>query len=154
PALAFTLLMLASPDGGAKSQGRSPAERPTQTPTPTKTPTPTQTPTQADSEDIPTVSARVDREQASVGDVINVVVTAVAKKGVAVNLPSQPDLGKFTVLEKSDDGMPRDLGDGHLRREFSLRVAAYEPGEVQIPAIEVTYLTGGGEVRSVQTQPI
>ena len=33
-------------------------------------------------------------------------------------------------------------------------MAAYEPGELRIPAIEVTYLAPGGELKSVQTAPI
>jgi hypothetical protein len=105
-------------------------------------------------EDIPTVSARADREEVRIGDPVTVVVTAVAKKGVAVNLPAQVEMGKFTLLDKADEGAPRDLGDGHLRREFSLRLAAYEPGELQIPGLEVTYLAPRGEVRSVYTTPI
>jgi hypothetical protein len=105
-------------------------------------------------EDVPTVSARADREEVRVGDPVTVVVTAVAKKGVAVNLPAQVDAGKFTLLDKADEGAPRDLGDGHLRREFSLRFASYEPGEAQIPPLEVTYLAPGGEVRTVHTVPI
>jgi hypothetical protein len=103
--------------------------------------------------DVPTVSARADREEARVGDPVTVVVTAVAKKGVAVNLPPQIELDKFSLLDK-EEGAARDLGDGHLRREFSLRAAAYEPGEWQIPAIEVTYLAPGGELKTVQTSPI
>ena len=105
-------------------------------------------------EDVPTVSARADHEEVRVGDPVTVVVTAVAKKGVAVNLPARVEAGKFSVLDKTDEGAPRDLGDGHLRREFSLHIAAYEPGELQIPPIEVTYLSPGGEVRSVHTAPI
>ena len=103
--------------------------------------------------DVPTVSARADREEARVGDPVTVVVTAVAKKGVAVNLTPQIELDKFSLLDK-EEGAARDLGDGHLRREFSLRAAAYEPGDWQIPAIEVTYLAPGGELKTVQTAPI
>jgi hypothetical protein len=104
--------------------------------------------------DAPTVSARLDRTELHVGDVATLVVTSVQRRGVAVNLPAQVDLGKFTVLEQSDAEPPRDLGDGNVRREFVLHVAAYEPGDLQIPAIDVTYLTPGGEVRGVPTAPI
>jgi hypothetical protein len=41
-----------------------------------------------------------------------------------------------------------------MRREFTLRVAGYEPGETQIPAVEVTYLGKNGEVRSAKTAPV
>ena len=42
----------------------------------------------------------------------------------------------------------QDLGDGKMRHEFTLVVAAYEPGELEIPPVEVTYLGKSGEVRT------
>jgi hypothetical protein len=121
---------------------------------PSTGPTAPAAPTPPDPEDAPTVSARADRVEARVGDIITVTVTAVARRGVAVNLPAHLELGKLTLLDKVEDDKPLDLGDGHLRREFRLKVAAYEPGELAIPPLEVTYLSQGGEVRSIATTPI
>ncbi|HJZ84195.1 MAG TPA: hypothetical protein VKN99_03450 [Polyangia bacterium] len=104
--------------------------------------------------DVPTVSARADRTEARVGDVVTVVVTAVYRRDLVVNLPPRVDLGKFTVVDRSDGEAPRDLGDGHYRREFILHVAAYEPGHHQIPPLELTYLSSGGELRTLETAAI
>jgi len=102
--------------------------------------------------DAPTVAARVDKATAHVGDAIAVTVTAVARKGVPVNLPNVLDLGAFSLLERAES--EADLGDGRVRREFILKVAAYEPGPQTVPAVEVTYLGKGGDVHQTRTQPL
>jgi hypothetical protein len=102
--------------------------------------------------DAPTVAARVDHPEGHVGDPLTVTVTAVARRGVPVNLPNVLELGAFSLLDRSE--AETDLGDGRLRREFTLHVAAYEPGPQTVPAIEITYLGKGGEVRQTRTQPI
>ncbi len=100
--------------------------------------------------DAPTVAASVDRADAHVGDPIRISVITVAKTGVPVNLPGTFDLGAFTLLGR-DETREQNLGDGRIRREFVLRVAAYEPGEVQLPPIDVTYLGPAGEVKTART---
>ena len=100
--------------------------------------------------DAPTVAARADRAEAHVGDPIRISVVAVAKAGVPVNLPGTFDLGPFTLLGR-DETSEQNLGDGRIRREFVLRVAAYEPGSIELPALDVTYLGPHGEVKSVHT---
>lgn len=102
--------------------------------------------------DAPTVTARVDKSEGHVGDVITLVVTAISKRGVPVNLPSTLELSPFSVLDRKE--RETDLGDGRMRREFSLGVAVYETGDVQIPAVEVTYLGKGGEVRTTKTDAV
>jgi hypothetical protein len=103
--------------------------------------------------DAPTVAARADKAEAHVGDPIRISVVAVAKSGVPVNLPGTFDLGPFSLLGR-DETIEQNLGDGRVRREFVFKVAAYEPGEVAIPAVEVTYLAKTGEVRTAATTPI
>jgi hypothetical protein len=102
--------------------------------------------------DAPTVAARVDRAEAHVGDELVLTITTVSRRGVPVNLPNVVELAPFSVLSRSES--ERDLGDGHVRREFLLRIAAYEPGMVTIPAVQVTYLGNGGDVRQTHTQPV
>ena len=102
--------------------------------------------------DAPTVTARVDKTEAHVGDPINLIITAIARRGIAVNLPSTIALEPFTVLDRKE--AEQDLGDGRARREFTLTAAAYEPGESELPTVEVTYLGKGGEIRTVKTTPI
>jgi hypothetical protein len=100
----------------------------------------------------PTVTARVDKNTAHVGDVIALTLTAISRTGVPVNLPNTIDLGAFTILDRKE--VEQDLGDARTRREFTLEVAAYEPGEVAIPPVEVTYLGKAGDVRSAKTPPV
>jgi len=102
--------------------------------------------------DAPTVTARVDKAQAHVGDAIAVTVTAIGRRTVPVNLPGTLDLGAFTLLDRKE--AEQDLGDGRVRREFTLTVAAYEPGERELPAVEVTYLGKAGDVRTARTAPV
>jgi hypothetical protein len=102
--------------------------------------------------DAPTVAARVDKAEAHVGDPITLTVTAVGRRTVPVNLPSTIDLGAFSVLDRRE--AEQDLGDGRMRREFTLSVAAYEPGNLEIPAVEVTYLGKGGDPRTARTAPL
>jgi hypothetical protein len=103
--------------------------------------------------DAPTVAAHTDKAEAHVGDPIRLSVVAVAKTGVPVNLPGTFDLGPFSLLGRDETG-EQNLGDGRIRREFVLRIAAYEPGELQLPPIDVTYLRTGGEVKSARTGPV
>jgi len=105
--------------------------------------------------DAPTVTARLqkkgeaDADTIHVGDALTLVVTAISRRGVPVNLPGTLDLGVFSVLDRKES--EQDLGDGRVRHDFTLSVAAYEPGEREIPAIEVTYLGKGGDVRTART---
>lgn len=103
--------------------------------------------------DAPTVAARVQAADAvHVGDSITLVVTAISRRTVPVNLPSTMELGAFTVLDRKET--EQDLGDGRVRHEFTLTLAAYEPGEKEIPAVEVTYLGKNGDVRTARTSPV
>ena len=100
----------------------------------------------------PTVAARADRTVAHVGDPIVVTVAAIARKGAPVNLPNALELGPFSLLERAET--ETDLGGTNVRREFTLKVAAYEPGPLVFPAVEVTYLGHDGSVRQTRTQPL
>ncbi len=103
-------------------------------------------------EDSPTVGASLDKSEAHVGDRLTLTVSAVAKAGIAVTLPSKIDLGKLEILDRSDgDRAGRDLGDGRRAHRFVLGVAAYETGELEIPPIELSYIKPSGEVRTVET---
>ena len=102
--------------------------------------------------DAPTVAAHADRTEAHVGDPIQVEVVAIGKTAVPVNLPSTLELGPFSLLERKES--EQNLGDGRVKRQFTLTVAAYEPGAKQVPALEVTYLGPRGDVRSARTQPV
>jgi hypothetical protein len=103
--------------------------------------------------DAPTVTARVQAgDTVHVGDAVTLVVTAISRRNVPVNLPGTLDLGAFSVLDRKES--EQDLGDGRVRHEFALTVASYEPGEKEIPAVEVTYLGKAGDVRTARTSPL
>jgi hypothetical protein len=108
--------------------------------------------------DAPTVTARLQGSDAPaaaaahIGDALTFVVTAISRRNVPVNLPGTLDLGAFTVLDRKES--EQDLGDGRVRHDFSLTIAAYEPGDKEIPAVEVTYLGGSGDVRTARTTPL
>jgi hypothetical protein len=102
--------------------------------------------------DAPTVTARVDKVEARVGDALHLSITAVSPITTPVILPENIDLSPFSELERRLE--EKDLGDGKMRREFVLTVAAYQPGALEIPAVEVTYFGKGGEVSSARTPPI
>ncbi|HVZ73300.1 MAG TPA: hypothetical protein VHJ20_13060 [Polyangia bacterium] len=106
--------------------------------------------------DAPTVTARVQEHEGGfvfhVGDAISVAVTVISRRNVPVNLPGTLDLGAFSVLDRKES--ETDLGDGRVRHEFALTVAAYETGEKEIPAIDVTYLGSEGAVRAAKTSPL
>jgi hypothetical protein len=102
--------------------------------------------------DAPTVTARVDRTEVHVGDPVTVTVTAIGRRTVPVNLPGILDLGVFSLLDRKE--AEQDLGDGRVRRDFTLSIAAYEPGAREVPAIGVTYLGKAGDVRTASTAPV
>ena len=102
--------------------------------------------------DAPTVAARVDRAEAHVGDPIHLELVAIGKSAVPVNLPSTLELGPFSLLDRQES--EQNLGDGRIKRQFTLTIAAYEPGGKQVPALEVTYLGARGEVRTARTAPV
>jgi hypothetical protein len=104
--------------------------------------------------DAPTVAARLDKTEGRVGDVFLLTVTSVSPRTVATNLPTQIDLGVFEVVGGDPELEETDLGDGRFRRTFQLKVAAYQPGELTLPPIPVTYIGSGGHVRSRSTAPV
>jgi oxygen tolerance protein BatD len=103
--------------------------------------------------DAPTVAARVQAgDTVHVGDAVTLVVTAITRRNVPVNLPGTLDLGAFSLLDRKES--EQDLGDGRVRHEFTLTIAAYESGDKEIPAVEVTYLGKAGDVRTARTAPL
>jgi BatD DUF11 like domain len=123
----------------------SPAEPP---PAPAPPPKPEVPP------DAPTAVARLDRTEAQIGDRLTLTVTTVAAAGVPTNLPTELDLSPFEVLAGDPVIEEKDLGDGHRSRSFRVEIAAYETGELTVPAIPVTYIGKDGRVLSRPTEPV
>ena len=104
--------------------------------------------------DAPRVGASLDRTEAHVGDRLTLTVSAIARGALpqTVQLPLKLDLGKFEVLDSSTTD--RDLGDGNRSRRFTLQIAAYETGELELPPIVLEYTDAKGEKRRVETTSI
>jgi hypothetical protein len=102
--------------------------------------------------DAPTVAVRVDKTEVNVGDRIAFSITSVGPRTMPVVLPANLDLEPFTELGRNLE--ETDLGDGKMRRQFTLEVAAYEPGSFEIPPVELTYFGADGTVKSVRTQAV
>jgi len=102
--------------------------------------------------DAPTITARVEKNTAHVGDAIAFTITAIGPKVMPVVLPATLELGPFSELSRNLG--ETDLGDGRMRREFSLAIAAYEPGAQTVPAVDLTYFSKDGQVRTAHTEPV
>lgn len=102
--------------------------------------------------DAPTVTARTEKTEAHVGDAVALTITSIGPRAMPVVLPANLDLGPFSELSRNLE--EKDLGDGKMSRAFNLKVAAYEPGSLEIPSVELTYFGQDGAVKSVRTQPI
>lgn len=100
----------------------------------------------------PTVSARLDRMEAHVGDAVGLHISAVHRNDVEVKLPVRPDLGKLTLLHSSETH--KDLRNGRTQTEFVLRVAAYQTGDVEIPAIQVVAAGPDRSLHAIATTPL
>ena len=100
----------------------------------------------------PTVSARLDRNEAHVGDAVELRIAAVHRTDVTVNLPAHPELGKLTLLGISQS--QKDLRNGRKQTEFVLRVAAYELGDLEVPAVDVVAVGPDRSVYAIATGPL
>jgi hypothetical protein len=81
-----------------------------------------------------------------VGEPFHVVVTAVPRPDVVVNLPASFDTPSFEVVERRE--LP--LVAGSPERSFDLTVVAWEAGTLTFPPLPVTYVSKG-QVKQVLT---
>jgi hypothetical protein len=101
------------------------------------------------------VGVTADRSQVTVGDKVTVTVTAVAREGIAVALPSKLEVGRFELVERAEDPPGgQDIGNGRRTFRFRLVVTSYEPGELELPSLVLSWTDDQGEVRALQTRPL
>jgi hypothetical protein len=102
---------------------------------------------------VPKIKASVKPAIATLGDPILVTIRITHRKGVSVSIPLKLELGKFTEIGRDEQHLDRgEQGQvPDVERTFSLRVAAYELGELELPPIEVTALGPAGELLSLKT---
>jgi hypothetical protein len=105
------------------------------------------------SDGAPRVAVEADRFEATVGDVVTLTVTAVAARTTPINLPASPEVAPFSLLP--DRGhVEHELADGRIKHTFTLKIAAFEPGDLVVPPIEVTYLGPEGDVLTARSAPL
>ena len=104
----------------------------------------------------PKISATVKPVQVKLGDPITVEIKVRHRTGVSVNLPLKLELGKFSELSRAETA--KQLGSKGEMPEvealFTLKVAAYELGELTLPEVEVTALGPRGELITLTTAEV
>jgi hypothetical protein len=85
------------------------------------------------------------------GDVVHLRITADTAAGDELAVPEQ-NLGAFEVRAKRSK--VEKTSTGKRRFVFELDLLAVEPGERELPPVELRVVTGGGLVGSVSTQPL
>ena len=104
----------------------------------------------------PKISATVKPVAAKLGDPITVAIKVRHKPGISVNLPLKLELDKFSELSREEN--TRQLGAKgempEVEATFTLRVAAYELGELTLPPVEVTALGPRGELITLTTAEV
>ncbi len=102
----------------------------------------------------PAVGASLDRSEVHVGDGLTLTVSAIGRDATveSVRLADPVKLGKFELLDRSSADV--DLGNGKKNRRFVLQIAAYETGELDIPALSLEYRAPDGSAGHVETRAI
>jgi len=104
----------------------------------------------------PKISATVKPVQAKLGDPITVEIKVRHKPGISVNLPLKLELDKFSELSRGES--TKQLGAKGEMPEveviFTLKVAAYELGDLNLPPVEVTALGSRGELITLTTAEV
>ena len=101
----------------------------------------------------PVVTIELEPREATVGDPLDVTLTVDLPDGTGLlSEPLGPEIGPFTVL---DGGWEAPVaGEGGSRHVWRGRIAAYETGDLSLPAMLVRVEAEGGEVRTARTEPV
>jgi hypothetical protein len=100
--------------------------------------------------------AGVDRDSVTVGDAITLRLRARWDAGDRVAMP-RPDTalagGPFEVLEQQPPAR-RSTADGRTEERLDVRIAAYRPGVLEVPAMVLRYRTAEGDTGRVASRAI
>jgi hypothetical protein len=101
-----------------------------------------------------TAEARADRTAVTVGDPVTLTFRVVHPPGFTmVSFDPGRGLDSLTLLDQAEVP-PRTLPTGQVEELRTVRVAAYEVGHKEIPAITVTWRDASGKEGSAATRPI
>jgi hypothetical protein len=114
----------------------------------------------ANAQTVPHVRLQVQPQQAAVGDPIRLDLEISAPEGSQITIPNPGNqVGELSVLE-FQQSVPAGaeakppLPAGEMRHNARIVVAAYRPGEYEIPALSVGIRTRDGKNLEVKTQPV
>ncbi len=100
----------------------------------------------------PTVSTAVSAAAAAVGDPISVVVTVRHAPDAEVRWPDPVDTAPFELLGPPvSESTP---ADGGVESRLELRVAAFELGELSLPALDLEVVDADGEATALATEAV
>ncbi|MFH1130827.1 MAG: BatD family protein [Pseudomonadota bacterium] len=105
---------------------------------------------------VPKLHAAVTPTTVTLGGPVTVSIKLRHQQGISVALPTKLNLGKFEELAREDNfrkiDPKKEISD--LEQTFTVKVAAYELGELTLPPIEVTVLGRNGELISLPTMAV
>ena len=102
------------------------------------------------SEDV-VVTTRLAPDPSHIGDLLTLEVVAAYPKGYTVSLPAGLDLAPLHVVDVAE-GPVEPTGEG-LRKVFSIRLQAFDVGELETPSFPLTYVDAEGNVQTVTVPP-
>ena len=97
-------------------------------------------------------TASTDKVRIKIGDPIILTIQARGEKNDRVIFPTENiDLAPFTILSRTRDVLEDKDNEYEL---LKLTISAYETGDLEIPAINVTFESADGESKVVTTEPL
>ncbi|RMG99525.1 MAG: hypothetical protein D6705_03085 [Deltaproteobacteria bacterium] len=97
------------------------------------------------------VSTRLSPDPSHIGDLLTLEVVVAYPKGFTVSLPAGLSLAPLHLVDVAE-GPVEPTGEG-LRKVFTIRLQAFDVGDLETPAFPVTYVDPDGEVRTVTVPP-
>jgi len=95
-----------------------------------------------------------DRASATVGDPITLTVRLTYPPGTTIrSFSPAASLGPLTLLDRTP-GTPHPTPDGRMEELTLLKVAAYQVGTLEVPALEATYLDREGREGKASSAPV
>jgi hypothetical protein len=104
--------------------------------------------------EIPTVNVETDRDIITVGDLFTLKVEVSYPKSLVVKLPgARSDFGTFEIREHRYEG-PDETATGQLLSSVYFVLTVFQVGELEIPALTVSYTDSLDAFGEIQTEPV
>src|SRR5262249_48636906 len=135
--------------------GGVPLAQSSRNPAPAEAPAPSPQPSRV----IPThvgqvrIETETDHRTVTVGDPIRLIVRLIHPKDVRIT-EFDPDRAITARTLLGRESSETTLPDGLVQETRVLRLAAYKPGDTQIPSLEATFADAAGKEDKVATPPV